>query len=80
VARWAVSFSCSQNSRDLDKALSKIKFEGYERNVVRKWEYNKDYWEIYAYVPEPAMYGAGIMAMSVAALAYRRRTRSRSAK
>jgi len=46
-------FLVRKDSNGLEDALGKIDFIGYNKWTIGKRSFNKDYWEIYAVLPEP---------------------------
>jgi len=62
-----------KDSEHLEDSLSKIKFTGYK--TIHKRDYDKDYWEIYAQLPEPSTYGVGLALLGLAAKTVRSATR-----
>jgi len=69
-------FLVSKHSKHLDDALKKVDFRGYDRKTVGKREFDANYWEIYAQLPEAATYGA-ILTGSALGIAILRRPRLR---
>jgi len=51
-------FLVRKDSEFLEHSLKKLDFEGYDRNTIATREFNKDYVEIWAQLPEPSTYGA----------------------
>jgi len=47
-----------KDSAHVRDSLKRIEFEAHDTRSVNLRDYDKDYWEIYALVPEPATYGA----------------------
>jgi len=68
-----------KDSKNLESALKKIEFEGYDRKKIHKEDFNKDYWLISS-APEPSTYGALFAATGLGVSLSRRRnfTRCRS--
>jgi len=66
-------FLVRKDSKNLEESLGKVKFTGYQ--TVHKRDYDDNYWEIYAELPEPAAYGAGLLLLGLAAKTVRCATR-----
>jgi len=64
-----------KDSKNLEDSLKKIDFSGYNRWTIGKRSFNKDYWEIYAVLPEPSTYGASLLLFGLVAKAIRRSVR-----
>jgi len=47
-----------KDSAHVRDSLGRIEFENHDTRSVNIRDYDKDYWEIYALVPEPSTYGA----------------------
>jgi len=62
-----------KNSGNLADALKKIEFEGHDTRTVNKRDFDNEYWEIWAQVPEPTTYGAIIGSVALGLLACRNR-------
>jgi len=67
-------FLVSKSSSHVRDSLSRIKFEGPNRQIVELRDYNKDYWKLYA-SPEPSTYGAILGAVGLGLAVWRRRRR-----
>jgi len=61
-----------KTSANLADALTKMAFEGYDRNNIHLRDFNSDYWQISA-LPEPTTYGALLGAAGLGLWAWRRR-------
>jgi len=66
-----------KNSWNLEDALKKIEFDGYNRNNIHKEDFNRDYWAISA-APEPSTYGILLIAIAAALPLLRNRLRCTS--
>jgi len=66
-----------KDSWNLEDALKKIEFAGYNRNNIHKEDFNRDYWAISA-TPEPSTYGALLTAIATAFPLFRNRLRCTS--
>jgi len=65
-----------KSSAHFEDSLKKIRFTGYK--TVHTRDYDADYWEIYAELPEPGSYGAGLLLVGIGTMALRNRLRARS--
>jgi len=65
-----------KSSAHFEESLKKIRFTGYK--TVHTRDYDADYWEIYAELPEPGSYGAGLLLVGIGTMALRNRLRARS--
>jgi len=65
-----------KTSKNLEAALKKMKFEGYDPSKIHLEDYNSEYWMING-APEPATYGAGLMLAVLGLVRYRRRQKQR---
>jgi len=63
-----------KDSAHVRDSLKRIEFENHDTRSVNIRDYDKDYWEIYALVPEPATYGAFLGAVGLM-VAWRRQQR-----
>jgi len=61
-----------KTSANLADALTKMAFEGYDRNNIHLRDYNRDYWQISS-LPESTTYGAIISTVGLALAAWQRR-------
>ncbi|KXU36712.1 hypothetical protein AXK12_02860 [Cephaloticoccus capnophilus] len=68
-----------KTSKNVEDALKKMKFEGYDPSKIHLEDYNSEYWMING-APEPATYGAGLMLGVLGLVRYRRRQKQRSAR
>jgi len=68
-------FLVRKTSRNLEAALKRIAFQGYDPNAIHLEDYSSEYWMING-APEPATYGAGLMLGVLGLVRYRRRQRS----
>jgi len=80
IRRWELGrdfLLVRKDSKNLQDALSRIKFEGYEPNAggLERYDFNKDYWQIIPQFPEPATYGAGLVLITLGLVRYRQRCR-----
>jgi len=66
-------FLVRKTSRNLEDALNKIKFKGYDPSKIHLEDYSDEYWMING-APEPATYGAGLMLGVLGLVCYRRRS------
>jgi len=67
-----------KDSEHLADALSKIKFTHIAGGGVAKLrEYNDEYWEVFATVPEPSTYGAVLGGVGLGLVFWRRRRKGR---
>ncbi|WP_156468784.1 PEP-CTERM sorting domain-containing protein, partial [Cephaloticoccus capnophilus] len=66
-----------KNSAHVRDSLKRIEFENHDTRTVNLRDYNKNYWEIYALVPEPSTYGAVFGGAAVTLLLYHRRRRGK---
>jgi len=66
-----------KSSEHVHDSLGRIEFENHDTRSVNLRDYDKDYWEIYALVPEPTTYGAvfGAAGLSLVLLRGRRFSR-----
>ncbi|KXU36721.1 hypothetical protein AXK12_02905 [Cephaloticoccus capnophilus] len=64
-----------KTSENVEDALKKMKFEGYDPSKIQLADYNNEYWEVKG-APEPATYGAGLMLGVLGLVRYRRRQNS----
>jgi len=62
-----------KDSAHVRDSLKRIEFEAHDTRSVNLRDYDKDYWEIYALVPEPATYGALFGAVGLMAVWCRQR-------
>jgi len=60
-----------KTSENVESALKKMKFVGYDPNKIHLEDYNNEYWMING-APEPAAYGAGLMVGVLGLARYRR--------
>jgi len=74
--QYHAKFLVRKDSKHLNESLGKIKFTGYQ--TVHKRDYDNDYWEIYAQLPEPSTYGAGLAVLGLGTVALRKRSLARS--
>jgi len=63
-------FLIRKTSANARNALSRIRFEGPNRQIVELREYNKEYWRLYA-SPEPETYGAILGAVGLGLAVWR---------
>jgi len=68
-----------KTSENLEDALKKMKFVGYDPSKIHLEDYNSEYWMING-APEPATYGAGLMLGVFGLVWYRRRQKQRLAR
>jgi len=73
-------FLVRKDSAHLDAALKRIDFVGYDRRTIGKRNYNKDYWEIYAVLPEPSAYGVALLGVGLGVVCWSRRRDGKSHK
>jgi len=59
---------------NIQSALKRIKFEGYDPSRIQLVDFNRDYWEVSA-LPEPTTYGAILGVVSLGIFACRRKKR-----
>jgi len=64
-----------RDSAHLADALKKIQFAGYDPKTVNRRDFNSDYWELYAELPEPAVYGAILGGLGTALALWSKRRR-----
>jgi len=69
-----------KSSAHVRDSLKRIEFENHDTRSVNLRDYDKDYWEIYALVPEPTTYGAvfGVAGLGLVLLRGRRFPRYRT--
>jgi len=63
-------FLINKASANVDRILSRISFNGYDRNNIHLEDFSPDYWAIVA--PEPATYGAVLGAVGLGLVIYRK--------
>jgi len=63
-----------KSSEHVRDSLKRIAFENHDTQSVNLRDYDKDYWEVYALVPEPATYGLLLGAVVVGGVLLRRQT------
>jgi len=66
-------FLIRKTSWNAKNALSRIRFEGPNRQIVELRDYNKDYWKLYA-SPEPSTFGAILGAVGLGLAVFRKRS------
>jgi len=64
-----------KDSAHVKDSLARIEFEGHDTRTVNIRDYDANYWEIYALVPEPAAYGTVLGAVGLAVFFCRQRLR-----
>jgi len=64
-----------KDSAHVHDSLKRIEFENHDTRTVNLRSYDKDYWEIYALLPEPATYGELFIAVGIGFALYRKQCR-----
>jgi len=64
-----------KDSTHVRDSLGRIEFENHDTRTVNLRDYDKDYWELYALVPEPTTYGAIFGAVGLVAVSWGRQRR-----
>jgi len=67
-----------KDSRNLEESLSRIDFEGYDRRTISRREYDENYWEVFAQIPEPATCGAIFSVFGLGIFIFAKRNRNRA--
>jgi len=61
-----------KDSAHVRDSLTRIEFENHDTRTVNLRDYDTDYWEIYALVPEPSTYGAILGSIGLVVVQWRR--------
>jgi len=69
-----------KDSAHVRDSLKRIEFDNHDTRSVNLRSYDKDYWEIYALVPEPTTYGTFLGAIGLMAAGWSRQRRGQKSQ